>query len=99
MLENISAAVNEQFPLDSVLELLLRKMALRCIRLSGPSPVFLMRQFSHVPNPLLIVSGHFEKAAALAPDFENLRIFVVSHFPPSRNKPYESGKMDGLHAM
>src|SRR5690625_2069690 len=95
MLDNISAAVNEQFQLDSVLELLNRKQTLRLKGLSGSSPAFLMREISHVGKTLLIVTGDFEKAAAIASDFENLGVFDVYLFPPTRKKPYESGKMDG----
>lgn len=99
MLDNISAAVNEQFQLDSVLELLNRKQTLRLKGLSGSSPAFVMREISHVGKTLLIVTGDFEKAAAIASDFENLGVFDIYLFPPTRKKPYESGKMDDLNAM
>src|SRR5690625_7287491 len=98
MLDNISAAVNEQFQLDSVLELLNRKLTLRIKGLSVSSPAFLMREISHVGKTLLIVTGDFVKAAAFASDFEILGVFDVYLFPPTRKKPYEIGKMDGLYA-
>src|SRR5690625_7278560 len=58
-----------------------------------------MREISHVGKTLLIVTGDFEKAAAIASDFENLGVFDGYLFPPTRKKPNESGKMDGLNAM
>src|SRR5690625_5768071 len=58
-----------------------------------------MREISHVGKTLLIVTGDFEKAAAIASDFENLGVFDIYLFPPTRKKPYESGKMDDLNAM
>lgn len=99
MLENISAAVNEQFQIDSVLKNLESKQTIRLKGLSGSSPAFLLREFSRIGKTLLIVTGEFEKAAAIASDFENLDVPEVYLFPPSRNKPYESNKIDNLNAM
>src|SRR5690554_4811954 len=99
MLEKISAAMNEQFERDTVLEKLEKKQNIRLRGLAGSSPAFLLQEISRHGKTLLIVTADFEKAAAIASDFENLNIPEVYLFPPTRKKPYDRNKVDDLNAM
>jgi transcription-repair coupling factor (superfamily II helicase) len=86
-------------PYGEIIKRLEKRGNIRLRGFSGSSVSVFLTEIINSRSPLLFVTRDFEKAAAVASDFEQLGIAHVSLFPPMRQKPYDNEKVLDLSIM
>jgi transcription-repair coupling factor (superfamily II helicase) len=99
MIDQIRSHITHQISSDKVISLLNEKKNIRLKGFVGSSSSVALTQVVKALSPVLYIAKDFERAAAIASDFEQLGIDKVSLFPPLRRKPYDSEKVLDLSIM
>ena len=99
MLEQIKSVLLENIRMQNVLEVLENNKYVHMKGFTGSSPVFFFSELYDRGKTLLCVCRDFERAAAIASDFEQLGAKEVYLFPPTRQKPYDTERVIDLSVL
>lgn len=99
MIEQIRSTIIERCKPDDIAKSLTSGEKSRLRGFSGSSDLVLLSEIVKRTSPLLVVTKDFERAAAVASDFEQLGTDRVQLFPPLRRKPYDSEKVLDMSVM
>jgi transcription-repair coupling factor (superfamily II helicase) len=99
MIEQVRSSIKKYFPEISVEKHLDGNNNIRFKGFSGSSGIFVLNELIRKYSPLLYVVKDFERAAAVASDFEQLGNENILLFPPLRRKPYDSEKILDISIM
>ncbi|MEX0944835.1 MAG: transcription-repair coupling factor [Balneolaceae bacterium] len=99
MLNPVKSEIIEKIPVDKLLSVVEQKKNVLLKGFTGSSFHFIAQHLHDLGKTLLFVTNEFEKAAAIASDFEQLGSEEVYLFPPTRQKPYDTGKIPDMSVM
>ena len=99
MIEQVRSSIIKYFPKISAEKHLDGNHNIRLKGFSGSSGIFVLSELIRKYSPLLYVVKDFERAAAVASDFEQLGNENILLFPPLRRKPYDSEKILDMSIM
>lgn len=93
MIDLIRSAVIENVDLTQMSQLLNQQKNIHLQNFTGSSSVFLLQELQKKSGVMMVVTQDFERAAAVASDFEQLVSTNVNLFPPTRQKLYDKQKI------
>lgn len=99
MLEILIKDILKQLPTDDILSHILDHQNVKIKGFIGSSAHLFIQELHNRNNTILVVTNDFEKAAAIASDFQQLGSEEVYLFPPTRMKPYDSGKVVDMSVL
>lgn len=99
MIDQIRSEINNRFSAESTLQKLSEGEQIQLKGFTGSSLRVALTSLIKHRTPLLFITKDFERAAAVASDFEQLGNDNVALFPPLRRKPYDSEKVLDLSIM
>ncbi len=99
MLEQVKSVLLEDIPLQHILDVVEKNNGIHLKGFTGSSAVFFFSELYGRGNTLLCVCKDFERAAAVASDFEQLGAKEVYLFPPTRQKPYDTEKVIDMSVL
>ncbi len=99
MLQAIRKSILATAPVKEVVSYLIDKKTLHFKQFSGSSALFLLDEIHKQSGTILHITKDFERAAAVASDFEQLGTEHVHLFPPTRRKPYDDEKVLDMSIM
>lgn len=99
MLDLIRTSVLDNLSIKDVYSHLSNKKTLQAKGFTGSSLLFLLSELHRKNSTLLHITKDFERAAAIASDFEQIGTERVFLFPPTRRKPYDDEKVLDMSVM
>tara|TARA_R100001143_G_C3361367_1_gene137132 strand:+ start:73101 stop:76445 length:3345 start_codon:yes stop_codon:yes gene_type:complete len=99
MLETLKKEILKQLPFEKILSQVRNHQNVTIKGFIGSSTQLFIRELHDRKNTIFIVTNDFEKAAAIASDFQQLGSEEVYLFPPTRIKPYDSGKVIDMSVL
>lgn len=93
MIDLIRTAVTENVDMTQMSQLLNQQKNIHLQNFTGSSSVFLLQELQKNSDVMIVVTQDFDRAAAVASDFEQLGSTNVNLFPPTRQKPYDKQKI------
>lgn len=99
MIDQIRSEIHNHFSAESTLQKLSAGKRIQLKGFTGSSLRLALSKLLKHRTPLLFITKDFERAAAVASDFEQLGTENVALFPPLRRKPYDTEKVLDLSIM
>jgi len=99
MIDQIRSSILKSIPVDEIEALLSEKKRLLLKNFQGSSALFLLPEIQPQKRTLLYITKDFERSAAVAADLEQISESNVYLFPPTRKKPYDSGKVVDMSVL
>ena len=99
MLDQIKSAILQELPGADILRQLKANKNILLKGFTGSSSIIFLSDLNEKGKTLLFVTKDFERAAAVASDFEQLGATEVYLFPPTRQKPYDTEKVIDMSVM
>ena len=99
MLESIKNELVNLLPVKEILNHVQKCNNVKIKGFIGSSSQLFIQELHNRDHTILIVTNEFERAAAIASDFQQLGSDEVYLFPPTRNKPYDSGKVVDMSVL
>ena len=99
MLEQIKSAILKDLPGAEILRQLEKNNNVLLKGFTGSSSIFFLSDLNEKGKTLLFVTKDFERAAAVASDFEQLGAAEVYLFPPTRQKPYDTERVIDMSVL
>lgn len=93
MLDHLQDKIVKSIPTEELLDLLEQGDNVHIKGFIGSSSQLFLKHLNEQGKTILVVTNDFEKAAAIASDFEQLGSNEVYLFPPTRTKPFDKGKI------
>lgn len=99
MLETLKKDILKQLPIDGIISLVREHQNVTIKGFIGSSAQLFIQELHNRSKTILIVTNDFERAAAIASDLQQLGSEEVYLFPPTRIKPYDSGKVVDMSVL
>ena len=99
MLDTLKNEILIQLPIEDVLAHVRNHKNVTIKGFIGSSSQLFIQELHNRKNTILIITNDFERAASIASDFQQLGSAEVYLFPPTRIKPYDTGKVVDMSVL
>ena len=99
MIDQIRSSILKSVPVKEVEAFLSEKKHLFLKNFQGSSALFVLSEIKSRTGTILYITKDFERSAAVAADLEQISDSKVYLFPPTRKKPYDTGKVVDMSVL
>ena len=99
MLDTLKKEILNRIPVDGVLFHVQNHENITIKGFIGSSSQLFIQELHNRKHTLFVIANDFERAAAIASDFQQLGSDEVYLFPPTRIKPYDTGKVIDMSVL